>query len=373
MEWNEKRKALLPYLLFGVLGLLGLKYLLPLLLPFLLGLAVALLLSPLIGKLQTKAGLRWTAASAVSVSGLILVLAGVLYLLGRLLLREMGSLYRFLPELMTSISGYMDAFGHWAERLSRDLPGGAGDALRNWAGTVASSGGSLAATAYEKLFSFVSGFLGGLPDNLLFLLTMVLSCYFTAAELPRLRALAREHLPKKRWQQGQRLMHSLKTVLGGWVRAQIALMGVTFCLLFLGLLLLRVRMPFFFALGIALLDALPLFGTGAVLLPWGLVSMISGDFRLGVGLLALYGVAALTRNILEPKFLGAQVGVSPLLTLLAIYVGYRLSGFMGMILLPIGVMVVSEVYGAGRRAEALEAAPVSGRHGMEMGGSFPQH
>lgn len=343
MAWTNRRKKLLLLALISGLGLLGLKYLLPVLLPFLLGLATALLLSPLIEKLQTKANLRWAASSAICVSGLLFLLGGLLFLLGRFLMREMGSLYRFLPELMTSISGYLDAFGRWAGRLGQGLPGGAGDAFRSWAESITSSGGTLATTAYEKLFSFVSGFLGKLPDNLLFLLTMVLSCYFTAAELPRIRALCREHLSKNRWQQGQRLFHSFKTVLGGWLRAQAALMGITFCLLFLGLMLLGVRMPFFFALGIAFLDALPLFGTGTVLLPWGLFSMISGDLHLGIGLMVLYGLAAITRNILEPKLLGAQVGVSPLLTLFAIYVGYRLSGFAGMILLPIGVMVAGEL------------------------------
>ena len=355
MEWNVKYKRLLTIVLALGAGLLGIKFLLPVMLPFLLGLVVALLLSAPTEKLQERAGLRWGTASAISVSGLLLILGLLMFFLGRLLVREMGTLYRVLPELMANISHYLDAFGRWAERLGEDLPGGAGDALRNWAETITSSGGTLASSAYERLFAFVSGFLGRLPDNLMFLLTLVLSCYFTAAELPRLRAICREHLPKRRWQQAQRLFRSIKTVMGGWVRAQIALMGITFCVLFLGLLLLGVGMPFFFALGIALLDALPRFGTGTVLLPWGLFSIISGDMRLGVGLLILYGAAALIRNILEPKLLGAQVGVSPLVTLLAIYVGYRLSGLTGMILLPIGVMVISEVLEAGRRPEVLEA------------------
>ena len=103
------------------------------------------------------------------------------------------------------------------------------------------------------------------------------------------------------------------------------------------------------------LDALPLFGTGTILLPWGLFRIIAGDFRLGLGLMILYGVAALSRNVLEPKLLGAQAGVSPLLTLLAIYTGYRLSGFTGMILLPIGVMIAAELFTA---AHSPTAAPV---------------
>ncbi len=370
MEWSKKHKKWITAGICGVLGLLGLKYLLPVLLPFLLSLAVSLMLSPLIEQLQKKAGLRWAVSSAVCVSAVLALLGGLICLLGRLLAREMGTLYRLLPELMASVSNYLGAFGRWAERLGGELPGGAGDAFRSWAEGIISSGGTLASSAYEKLFSWVSGFLGRLPDHLLFILTAILSCYFTAAELPRLRALCREHLSPKRWQQSQRLFCSLKTVLGGWLRAQMALMGITFCILLAGLLVLGVRMPFVTAVGIAVLDALPLFGTGAVLLPWGLVSMISGDFHLGVGLFMIYGAAALSRNVLEPKLLGAQVGVSPLLTLFAIYVGYRISGFMGMLLLPVGVMVASEVFEVGRRPKVLGTVPTKSNAG-EQAGQYP--
>jgi predicted PurR-regulated permease PerM len=117
-------------------------------------------------------------------------------------------------------------------------------------------------------------------------------------------------------------------------------------ILLIGFLLLRVSLPLFFALGIAVLDALPLFGTGTALLPWSLFSMISGDLHLGLGLLILYAVCALSRNVLEPKLLGAQLGVSPLLTLLAIYVGYRVSGFGGMLLLPILTLVGMQLWEA---------------------------
>ena len=136
---------------------------------------------------------------------------------------------------------------------------------------------------------------------------------------------------------------SLRRVLGGWFRAQLKLMAVTFVLLLTGFLLLRIQMPLVLALTVALLDALPLFGTGTVLIPWGLLAMASGNLRRGTGLLLLYGLAALTRNVLEPRLLGSQMGVSPLLTLLAIYGGYRAFGFGGMLLLPILTMLGAEL------------------------------
>jgi sporulation integral membrane protein YtvI len=346
MEFWHKHRPLLRLSLGLLLGLLFLRYLLPLILPLLLGLAAAMALSPLILWLQKKLELRRGPAAGLCVSGALFLLGLILYWLGKFLLHELGVLYGQLPQLLTSISGYAAAFGRWAEHFAGKLPDGAGDAFRDWAETLMGSGGTLAASLYERAFTFVSHFLSTLPDHLLFLLTMVLSCYFSAAELPRLQDLCREHLPQGRWMQLKKLLSTLKAVLGGYLRAQLKLMGLTFLILLIGFLLLRVSLPLFFALGIAVLDALPLFGTGTALLPWSLFAMISGDLHLGLGLLILYAVCALSRNVLEPKLLGAQLGVSPLLTLLSIYVGYRVSGFGGMLLLPILTLVGMQLWEA---------------------------
>jgi sporulation integral membrane protein YtvI len=349
MEFWHRHRALLRLSLALLLGLGFLKYLLPLVLPLLLGVATAAALSPLILRLQERLALRRGLASGLCVSGALFLLIFLLYWLGKFLLQELGLIYGQLPELLASISDYASVFSHWADHLAAKLPDGAGDAFRDWSQALMGSSGTLATSLYERVFTFVSHFLSALPDHLLFLLTTVLSCYFAAAELPRLKSLCREQLPGARWQQLSGLVSTLKAVLGGYLRAQLKLMGLTFLILLLGFLLLRVSLPLFFALGIAVLDALPLFGTGTALLPWSLFSMISGDFHLGLGLLLLYAVCALSRNVLEPKLLGAQLGVSPLLTLLAIYVGYRVSGLSGMLLLPILTLVGAQIWEARKK------------------------
>lgn len=348
MEPYIKLKRILPPLLLGLGILLSFKYLLPLTLPVLLGVAIAAGLSPLIGLVQQHFSLRHSTAAGLCVTGVLLVLLLGLSLLGRFLLSQLSLLNENLPLILSSLSRYAQGLSHWGAQLAQELPGGAGDAIESWSNSLLSSGGTLAEKLYEGAFSLVSGFLTRLPDNLLFFITLLLSSYFGASELPRLRAFCREHLSQNRWQQVVSLGTSIKSVLGGWIRAQLKLMGVTFLLLFTGLILLHVRFALLLGLGIALLDALPLFGTGTVLIPWGLISMMSGDFRLGLGLLLLYGAAALIRNVLEPKFLGAQMGVSPLFTLLSIYVGYRICGVPGMILLPILTMLGAEVLSARR-------------------------
>lgn len=357
METCTKIKKLIPPVLAGALILFLLKFLLPLALPVLLGLGAAAALSPLIRLLQEHGNLRHGTAAALSVTGVLFLVCLGIFLLGRFLFSELTALYQQLPGMLSALSDQSSKLAVIINGFTRELPAGAADAVENWMDEITSAGGSLATSLYEGLFSLVSGFLGRLPDHLLFLLTMILSCYFAATELPRFSAMLREHLPPVRWEQLKSLSHSVKTVLGSWLRAQIKLMGVTFLILLPGFMLLGVQLPLFLALGVALLDALPLFGTGTVLLPWGLFSIITGDFRLGLGLILLYGATALSRNVLEPRFLGAQIGISPLITLLAIYAGYRISGFPGMILLPILVMLGAEVLEARHRPAPLPQSP----------------
>ncbi len=130
------------------------------------------------------------------------------------------------------------------------------------------------------------------------------------------------------------------SALSGYIRAQAVLMVITFGLLSLFLVLLGVKNAVLIALGTALLDAVPVFGTGFVLIPWALWSLLTGSVSLGFGLLALYGVCSLTRQILEPKILSSHIGLHPLLTLTGIFVGYRLLGLAGLVLGPAAMLVI---------------------------------
>jgi len=200
----------------------------------------------------------------------------------------------------------------------------------------------LAEKAYEWLFSAASGLLKRIPDILLFLLTSVLSGFMLTAELPRLRKLWKTKLPSLWLQRTETILRRFKTTLGGWFQAQLKLMAVSALVLTIGFLFLQVDYPLLFGMVIALIDALPALGTGLVLIPWALFVYLQGNSFLGTGLLLLYGTTALLRTALEPRLLGKQIGLDPLLTLLALYGGYRLLGLPGMILFPIGAMMIKQ-------------------------------
>ena len=135
----------------------------------------------------------------------------------------------------------------------------------------------------------------------------------------------------------------MRRVLGRWFLAQCKLMSVTFGIVAAGLTLLRIPNSLLWALLVALVDALPILGTGTVLVPWGVVCFLQGDTPRAVGILGIYIAAALIRSMLEPKLLGKHLGLDPLVTLAALYIGYRLWGVGGMLLAPLLTVAVLQL------------------------------
>lgn len=332
MRSSSLLRALLGALAAGV----GLWLLWPVALPFLLGLAAARAVEPLARRLRGPRRLR----SFCAVAGLLLLAGGGCFLLGRALLRQLGRFLQALPELAGTMTEPIAALRQRLLLLASRFPDGIGAALEQGVRDFFRSGAGLSQRAYDGIFAAVSGLLARLPEVGLFLLTAVLSAFLLSARLPELEDLWRRRAPRQLLHLGS----LLKSTVGVWLAAQGKLLAVTFCILTAGLVALRVEYALLFGLGIALLDALPALGTGLVLIPWSLLRFLAGDTLRGVGLLLLYGAAALTRAALEPRLLGKQVGLDPLVTLLALYGGYRFFGIGGMILLPMAALLGKQLW-----------------------------
>ena len=192
-----------------------------------------------------------------------------------------------------------------------------------------------------------AGLAAALPSAALFLFTTLLAAYFTSAGRPSLRASLRRLMPGTWQERLGRVSGGLKTAFGGWLRAQGLLMLLTFGELALGFLLLRVEPALLLAGLTALVDALPVFGVGTVLLPWGAIALLLGDVRLGLGLLLLYGAVTLVRSLLEPRLVGKRVGLPPLAALACMYVGFRAFGVAGMVLAPLAGVLARQLWASG--------------------------
>ena len=157
-----------------------------------------------------------------------------------------------------------------------------------------------------------------------------------------------EIIPERARERLSEIGRRLKPAAVGWLRAYLLIFIITFVELFVGLSVLRVQYAFLFAALIALVDILPILGTGTVLIPWAVISFLMKDIRLGVGLLVVFGVITVVREVLEPRIVGKSLGISPVLSLISMYAGLRLFGFFGMIIAPATVVLAVAAVGKGK-------------------------
>ena len=197
--------------------------------------------------------------------------------------------------------------------------------------------------AIGYLLSLAGTLLSHVPDSALSLGTAVISAFLISAKLPRLRRYLLHRIPGKWLHSLLRTINESRRILGAWLTAQCKLVGVSFVILFLGLVLLRIPYALLWAGGICLIDAFPILGTGTVLLPWSLVCLLQEDTARAIGLASIYVVITLTRSMLEPRFLGRHLGLDPLVTLIALYTGFRLWGIGGMILAPVLTVIALQI------------------------------
>ena len=136
------------------------------------------------------------------------------------------------------------------------------------------------------------------------------------------------------------MKRSLTRAVGGYLKAQLRIEVWMYLLLVFGFALLQVDYALLIALGVAFLDLLPFFGTGTVLVPWAIAKILSADYKMAIGLLIIWGVGQLARQVIQPKIVGDSIGVPPLPTLFLLFVGFKLGGVLGMILaVPIGIII----------------------------------
>ncbi len=322
---------------------LGIRYLLPILAPFLLGTALALAAEPVVNFFTKKLGLPRAAAAGVGVTMTFAGIALLLMLLAAFLVRELGLLAAVLPNLEDTARSGLSSLESWLLDLASHAPGGIQPLVSENISALFSDGASLVGRAIGYLLGLAGGLLRHVPDSALGLGTGIISGYMISAKLPRIRRWLKKRLPREKWIPILNSARRMKNAVVSWLLAQVKLAGVTMLILSLGLLLLRIPYAPLWALGITLLDALPVLGTGTALIPWALVCFLQDDIARAAGLLGIYTVITLTRSVLEPKLIGRHLGLDPLATLFALYAGYKVWGIGGMLLAPLLTVTVLQL------------------------------
>ena len=331
--------------LFGVLFF---KYLFPYVIPFIIAWGIGYFVYPLAEKTSKKCKISRKICSFVFVLFILIILLSLLFLIGNRLLYEMQNLVAYLTDNSDSIAAYFEKVFDFLNTLGERLPifnklqdtGFSENLSKN----VNAFLNNIWQSMLEKLGSAVPdiarGIVIALPNILLVTLITVIACFYFAIDIDLVHAKIKQILPPKATEYVAKFKCRILGGLKKYLKAYCVIFAITFFELLIGFWVLGVEYAFALAILIAFIDFLPVFGTGAVLVPWGIIALFMKNYFLGVGILILFILMTVVRQIIEPKIVGKSLGVHPILTLVTIYLGYKLLGLFGMVFLPIATLVL---------------------------------
>ena len=310
--------------------------------PFFIGWIIALISNPLVRFLEKHVKIvRKHGSMLIIVLALTLVIGGGYFGISRLY-QEVISLSQSMPEIITSVSQDIVKISYNLKGVYKLLPleiqlsisDMGSNGMETFTDMVSGIGGPTVSAAGR--------FAKNLPSTFINIIITLLAAYFFIVEKDNISKTIRKFLSPDLIATWDDIIGRLKFLVGGYFKAQFKIMGVVAAILFIGFLILRVRYAFLFALMIALLDFLPFFGTGAVLIPWSIFKFLTGNYSVGIGLLVIYVTSQVIRQIIQPKILGDTIGLNPLATLFFMFIGFKLGSVFGLILaVPVGMIIIN--------------------------------
>ena len=315
--------------------------------PFVIGWIISAIANPLVRLLEKKMKIVRKHSSMVIIIGVLAAVVGLGYLAVSRIVLEAGNLIANLPQIYANWQEDFEEIGQnlqvFYNRLSPDIQ----KSIQNVSTNFAEYASSLVQAIGEPTFEAAGNFAKNVPSTLISIIMCLISAYFFTADHDRILDTLRKNIPSELFGKVSGVIHDLKSVVGGYFKAQFKIMGVVYVILVIGLLILKVNYALLVSFAIAFLDMLPFFGTGTVLAPWAIIKILSNDYQMAVGLLILYAVSQVVRQVIQPKIVGDTIGMDPLATLFFMFIGYKVSSIIGMIIaVPIGMILIN-LYQAG--------------------------
>ena len=337
MNLEQKKKFLINFAYWSVIALLTLaviRYILPISLPFVFGFLFAYLILALSAKLGFQK--KWLRLLlAICFYGIIGLFIGLISHWLIFVIREGAAM---LPGLYNNhLQPALDELALWLQESFRGMHPELLSMIQNASKALLDALGKLISLLSKGIVSLVSGAASGVPATVLSIIVMIFSTLFIVMDADRIREFSRNNLPDK-WKT---VLLKIRDYLSGTLlvvlRSYLMIMLITFIELTILFLIFGISNPVVKASLIAVLDILPLLGTGGIMIPWAIMSMVAGSISKGVKLLIIYGIVTVVRNYIEPKIVGTQLGLHPIITLVSMFLGLRLFGFLGMFGLPLAI------------------------------------
>ena len=351
---KQETKAYCKALTNIILALIGLVLLIIVLprvlsffMPFVVAWIIALLASPMVNFLEEKLKIRRKAGTACVIIAVIALIVLIGYGVAAFLIDQIQGLMHDLPDIWEGLQLQIDEISRSFSRLFASLPK---DVQESWAyffENVENSLGEWVAGLGTPSMSWLGSMAKQLPNLFVAVIMCLVAAFAFTAERANMRNFMQDYMPETMKKYWDMIRVSLSSAVGGYLKAQLKIECWIYLIVAAGLLILRISYAPVLAIFIAVLDFLPVFGTGTILWPWIVFEVFGRNYKLAIGLALIWGVSQIVRQVIQPKIMGDSMGMHTLPTVFLLYIGYKVSGIFGMIIaVPIGIIFVN-MYQAG--------------------------
>ncbi|MBP1756090.1 MAG: putative rane protein, partial [Firmicutes bacterium] len=337
----EKQKAFIIHVIYIIflLGLVyvGIKYLLPLLMPFVIGMIIAMIFRKPIDIIQKATKINRVIISIIMLLLFYGALGFLASMIGFKVFTFLSNLFYSLPDLYENT--VLPAIEKVIDNVMIRFPGIEGY-LQDFLDNINDSIFTFLKDASSTVVGTIARMAASLPTLLINFIFTIVSSFFFTIDYYRISRFVIVQFKGERRDMILKLKDNGIGTLGKFIRAYSAIISITFLELSIGFWILGIPNPFLFGVLIAIIDVMPILGTGAVLLPWAIISLVIGNTKIGIGMLLLYIIITVVRQTIEPRIVGQQIGLHPILTLILMYVGAQLMGVLGLLILPIIATII---------------------------------
>lgn len=343
-------KAITNLVLAVVIGILMITVLpkcLSFFMPFVIGLILSALAAVPVRFLEERLKIKRKAGTVCVIIFVLAMILLAIYFGGLFLTEQVKTLIDELPEVISRFKREINEISISMAGVYEKLPTEIQEIWDSLIEGTEQSLGNLIVNAGNPSFIKIGNMAKQLPSVFISVIMAFLSAYFFTAERTGMHNFFHDYLPAGVQKYCRMIRKGMGSALGGYFRAQLKIELMVYVILVVGLLILRVHSAFLVAAGIAFVDLLPVFGAGTILWPWAVVMLLGREYRMAVGLMIIWAVAQVFRQIIQPKIVGDMVGISPVPTLFLLYIGYKFGGLVGLIIaVPIGIILLN-MYQAG--------------------------
>lgn len=332
--------SILATVLFVYLGVRAIGFFMP----FVIGWILSAIATPLVNWLEKHMKIVKKLGTAIVVILVLGAIVGIIYFAVALIIREASSMIKDFPQTYAHlVNGLEEISRNLSGFLSR-LPKGVVEGFNTFVANIDDYFGEIVSAVSEPTFEIAGNIAKRLPSIIVAVIVTMMSAYFFTVQREDVIIFLKKVSPESVQKRMGLVAENFKYAVGGYFKAQFKIMGVVFVILSIGFFILRIHYAVAVAILIAFLDFLPFFGTGTAMIPWAVYMLFTKEFKKAVILLIIYGITQLVRQIIQPKLVGDSMGMNPIVTLVLLYVGYRIGSILGMILaVPVGMVIINMI------------------------------